>query len=134
MCYATTSPRIIQVEIPLLIVPFVYALQQPKFCSKACKYLKWPKIHFHPPVSRSLFSVRNPKFQSIHVRREWRELAMAGGKLEAVISKTWRGEEPAVIETGRTWSTVFVEDGTFYFSALFIYFLNFIGLPRWPRR
>ena len=41
---------------------------------------------------------------------------MAGGKLEAVISKTWRGEEPAVIETGRTWSTVFVEDGTFYFK------------------
>jgi len=128
VCYATTSPKIIQVEIPLLIIPFVYALKQPKFCSKSCKYLKWPKIYSHQPVTHSLFSVRNPKFQSIHVQREWRELAMAGGKLEAAISTTWRGGKPAMIETGRNWSAVFTEDWTFSFSAPFIYFLNFIGL------
>ena len=53
---------------------------------------------------------------------------MAGGKLEAVISTMWRGGKLAMIETGRSWSAVFIEDLTFYFSALFIYFLNFIGL------
>lgn len=42
--------------------------------------------------------------------REWKELAMAEGKLKAVISTTWRGEEPAMIQTGRTWSAVFIED------------------------
>lgn len=35
---------------------------------------------------------------------------MAGRKQKAVISTTWRGEEPAVIQTGRTWSALFTED------------------------
>lgn len=103
--------------------PLCLCLETLKFCSKSCKYLNWPKIYFYL-ITHSLFSVRNPKFQSIHVGREWRELAMAGGKLEAVVLKHG-GEKPAMIETGRTWSRVFVEDGTFYLSALFIYFLNF---------